>query len=908
MLNATVGAGDMTMQNLADAMGTGVLAVIKGYGATMRDASAALAVFGDNNIRGAAAGTALRMSVQAFAVPAVAGTANLQALGMTTKTLADDMQHGGINQAMTDLHDRLQKAGITGVKVGDWLTTTFGKRAGAGISVLMGQYDRFEQKLGELDKGAGSFADDWTKQQDTAAQKTADFKAALDGLGIQMGNVFLPILTTVVGWVGQGVTWFAAHKQAADALALTIGGVLAVAVGALGVKFAKLLLSPIFKIGGGIADFLGWVGKKVFGYKEVGDAADKDADAEETASERAAAGMQTAADTMQEAADRIVAALTGVAEQAETSAGRTRLALEAGSTAAETAADDFQVAGEEMITRVKENTVDLEAEMAKRKPIWLGAGTDMSAGITEGMEEGEGETVEATTSFAGKIAAAFKKFWRIASPSGLGADYGLNIDQGVAGGITENAGLAVDAAEAMAEKVTAAFEQVSAGALAAGEKLDTQLAAGIIDSADAAVLAGRETAEKVVAAVDEVAATVKPVVVRTVQEGGGGGGGEPEPSTGKSKLGGVGALVGGGVTLGVGVAGLALQSATSGGADPTKDTSFGAAAQDAGNTAGAVASLPLTWDPSTIIAKFKRDIAAFPQQLHDAGKSPGGMFVQGMLDGITGAWVKIEAWNKSVPAKVGGFLAGAGAWLVKQGGDIVSGLETGVETWWNRNVTPWFTSIPRKLATWFNGAEAWLLNAGSNIIRGLVTGIENWWNGTAVPWLKQRQAAVTGFFQDAPTWLLHAGESILQGFLTGLENAWSSVTSFISGIGPWIAAHKGPIDVDAKLLTPHGQAIMTGLIDGLASQMPDLDRQLAAITGQIRGVGGDGATLNVDTLAGLTSTASGEGSTTIVNHYHIAGSVWSERELAQVVQQQALKRGVRNTSSGLNYSPFGGSR
>src|SRR6185503_8355083 len=56
ILNATVGTGDMSMQQLADAMGTGVLASVKGFGVTMADVSAGLAVFGDNNIRGALAG------------------------------------------------------------------------------------------------------------------------------------------------------------------------------------------------------------------------------------------------------------------------------------------------------------------------------------------------------------------------------------------------------------------------------------------------------------------------------------------------------------------------------------------------------------------------------------------------------------------------------------------------------------------------------------------------------------------------------------------------------------------------------------------------------------------------------------------------------------------------------------
>ena len=56
-LNATVGAGDMTMQDLADALSNGVMPVVKNYGLSLLDdVGAALATFGDNNIRGAAGG------------------------------------------------------------------------------------------------------------------------------------------------------------------------------------------------------------------------------------------------------------------------------------------------------------------------------------------------------------------------------------------------------------------------------------------------------------------------------------------------------------------------------------------------------------------------------------------------------------------------------------------------------------------------------------------------------------------------------------------------------------------------------------------------------------------------------------------------------------------------------------
>src|SRR5581483_2026231 len=126
-LNATVGEGDMRMQDLADALGTGVLAIVKGFGVTMRDASAALAVFGDNNIRGAAAGTELRMVVQNLAKPAKTGVDVLKALGLQANTLAQDMQQGGLNQALRDLKRHMDNAGVSGKQVGQVITDAFGK-------------------------------------------------------------------------------------------------------------------------------------------------------------------------------------------------------------------------------------------------------------------------------------------------------------------------------------------------------------------------------------------------------------------------------------------------------------------------------------------------------------------------------------------------------------------------------------------------------------------------------------------------------------------------------------------------------------------------------------------------------------------------------------------------------------
>jgi hypothetical protein len=86
VLNATVGVGDMKMQDLANAFGSGMVATVKGFGLNITDVGAALAVFGDNNIRGSLAGNQLRMSVMALAHPVATAGDALNKLGLTTQT------------------------------------------------------------------------------------------------------------------------------------------------------------------------------------------------------------------------------------------------------------------------------------------------------------------------------------------------------------------------------------------------------------------------------------------------------------------------------------------------------------------------------------------------------------------------------------------------------------------------------------------------------------------------------------------------------------------------------------------------------------------------------------------------------------------------------------------------------
>jgi len=224
-MNATVGAGDMQMQDLAEAFGTGVLANIKMYGVTLQDVSAALATYGDNNIRGAKAGTDLRMAVQAIVAPVSTAGSTLKMLGLTTTSLADRMKTGGLNGALEMFIQHLQAAKVPAKDYGEILTDVFGKKAGSGIGVLVGEFDRFQGKYAQVKEGADSFASDWNARTKTMSQQWHDLVSGAQSLAISFGSVLLPAATSVVGALARVFVFF----EKDPVLAAFAGAILAVA-------------------------------------------------------------------------------------------------------------------------------------------------------------------------------------------------------------------------------------------------------------------------------------------------------------------------------------------------------------------------------------------------------------------------------------------------------------------------------------------------------------------------------------------------------------------------------------------------------------------------------------------------------------------------------------------------------
>jgi hypothetical protein len=170
----------------------------------------------------------------------------------------------------------------------------------------------------------------------------------------------------------------------------------------------------------------------------------------------------------------------------------------------------------------------------------------------------------------------------------------------------------------------------------------------------------------------------------------------------------------------------------------------------------------------------------------------------------------IAAWfTNSLPH----FFGSAGSLAEGWGKDIGHGLETG----WNATqgaVTSAFGAAKGWVTGAFSTGESWLKAGGTAIASGLDTA----WTGSAGGVKTAFGAAkgwVTGAFSGASGWLTAAGKSVMSGFLSSLESEYTSVQSFVSSVAGWIAAHKGPVSEDYKLLQPAGRAIMGGFGDSL---------------------------------------------------------------------------------------------
>jgi len=304
LLNTTVGMGDMKMQQLAEAIGTGILPKAAAAGLSFEDVGAALATLTDNVTPANEAATRLGMTFSMMSAPTAKARAAYEAIGMTSTQLANDMRGpGGLSAALTDLQNHLnktypagqgvklslqeqqkelktysqsltdmgvpldqqttllanfktslEKSGSAAVKQSEALSAMFGGGKSSGTMLtLLGEMDRFKDKTQQYGTAASRAAqaqEAWKAQQAQFSQQLKDMGARIDTMFIAIGQKLIPVLSKFLGWIQQGISWLGQHKAVLSVLTGVIAGALVsalyAAVAATIAWTAALDVNPVF--------------------------------------------------------------------------------------------------------------------------------------------------------------------------------------------------------------------------------------------------------------------------------------------------------------------------------------------------------------------------------------------------------------------------------------------------------------------------------------------------------------------------------------------------------------------------------------------------------------------------------------------------------------------------------------
>jgi len=152
--------------------------------------------------------------------------------------------------------------------------------------------------------------------------------------------------------------------------------------------------------------------------------------------------------------------------------------------------------------------------------------------------------------------------------------------------------------------------------------------------------------------------------------------------------------------------------------------------------------------------------------------------------------------------------------------------------------------------------------------------------GEAVQFVRDLPGRFLAALGDLGGLLRGAGRALIDGLIGGITSKIESVKSTLKGVTDLIPSWKGPMDYDAKLLTPNGEAIMDGLRVGLERGSRDVMSMLGGVAPQM--------SVEVSRPSSSFQPVASGGGVTVVQHVH--GSVLSQRDLV-AFQADAARRG-----------------
>lgn len=211
------------------------LAGTMGY--SVEDTAVALGLMANSGIKAGQAGTALRSALTRMVKPTDAISEAMEALGIEIANKDGSMK--SLSEVMQILREKM--GDLTEEEQSQAAATIFGQEAMSGMLAIVNaspeDFNKLTAAMGEADGKAQEMADTMTNNLN--GQITI-LKSQLEGLAIQIGNILMPVVKSIVEKIQEFTAWLSSLSQEQQEMVIKIGLVVA-AIGPLLIIIGTLI-------------------------------------------------------------------------------------------------------------------------------------------------------------------------------------------------------------------------------------------------------------------------------------------------------------------------------------------------------------------------------------------------------------------------------------------------------------------------------------------------------------------------------------------------------------------------------------------------------------------------------------------------------------------------------------------
>ena len=221
-------------------LGEGILtigATAKSVKGGTAELNTALGILANNGIKGAEGGTHLRNIILSLQNPTDKAAAQMEALGLSVYDSEGNMR------SMNDILGNLNKSmdGMTSAEKSNIISTIFNKTDLSSVNALLANtgdtWDSLQKSITDSGGAAQQMAD---TQLDNLQGQITILKSALEGLAISFGELLMPAIKQIVGWVQKFVDWLNGLSEGTKKTVVTIA-LLAAALGPVLIVIGKVI-------------------------------------------------------------------------------------------------------------------------------------------------------------------------------------------------------------------------------------------------------------------------------------------------------------------------------------------------------------------------------------------------------------------------------------------------------------------------------------------------------------------------------------------------------------------------------------------------------------------------------------------------------------------------------------------